>query len=285
MRMWIEVFKTGKHTDSSGHSTEYTTDDIEQIATIYNNSVQKDGSNAAPIVKGHPKSDDPAFGWVERLKVNGEKLLAKIKDIVPQFAEEVKAGRFKKISIALYPGNLLRHVGFLGAMAPAVKGLKPVSFADKGDYVEFANNSAQKKSELEIVKLENEKLKEQLNILENEKKDSEYSEFINGLIDESKINMHQAKKLKSIFKKLAEKREYEEGESLIELVKEFAGSYATTNDLFNEFAQNDLPENDGQFLGKNTAPERLALHNKANSISKNNPNIPYEQALLLALDQ
>ncbi|PKL79109.1 MAG: hypothetical protein CVV25_09145 [Ignavibacteriae bacterium HGW-Ignavibacteriae-4] len=283
--MWIEVFKTGKHTDANGNSVEYTADDISRIATKYNESVVTDNSNIAPIVKGHPKTDDPAYGWVERLKVNGEKLLAKVKDIVPEFAEEVKAGRFKKVSIALYPGNLLRHIGFLGAMAPAIKGLEPVAFADKGEYIEFANDSTPKLTELELAQQENRQLKEKLNSLENEKKDAEYNEFIDGLIDDSKISSHQAKTLKIILQKAAQSREYNEGESLTDLIKEFAGSIATTNHLLTEFAQNDIPEYDGQFEGKNTAPERLALHNKANSISRNNPNIPYEQALLLALDQ
>ena len=38
------------------------------------------------------------------------------------------------------PGKwYLRHVGFLGAAAPAVKGLKPVEFADDGGGVVFAD--------------------------------------------------------------------------------------------------------------------------------------------------
>lgn len=283
--MWIEVFKTGKHTDANGNSAEYTADDIAQIATKYNESIDADSSSVAPIVKGHPKTDDPAYGWVERLKVTGEKLLAKVKDIVPEFAEEVKAGRFKKVSIALYPGNMLRHIGFLGAMAPAIKGLEPASFADKGEYLEFANESQPKLTELDKLHQENIQLKDKLNSLENEKKDAEYNEFIDGLIGDSKISSHQAKTLKTILQKAAQSREYNEGESLTDLIKEFAGSMTATNHLLTEFAQNDIPERDGQFEGKNTAPERLALHLKANSISRNNPNIQYEQALLLALDQ
>lgn len=283
--MWIEVFKTGKHTDANGNSAEYTAEDIEQIAAKYNESVDMDSSNVAPIVKGHPKTDDPAYGWVERLKVMGEKLLAKVKDIVPEFAEEVKAGRFKKISIALYPGNMLRHIGFLGAMAPAIKGLEPATFADKGEYLEFSNESQPKLTELDQLHQENKQLKEKLSSLENEKKDAEYTEFIDGLIDDSKINSHQAKTLKSILLKAAQTREYAEGESLTDLIKEFAGSMTADNHLLTEFAQNDIPEYDDQFEGKNTAPERLALHLKASSISRNNPNIQYEQALLLALDQ
>lgn len=285
--MWIEVFKSGKHTDSQGNSREYTQEDISNIAESYNSSVTTDKSNEAPIVKGHPKTDDPALGWVEQLKVTGNTLLAKIKDVVPEFAEEVKAGRFKKVSIALYPGNLLRHIGFLGAVAPAVKGLQPVAFEDKGEYVEYSSSSVAnlKLSELDTLRNENSVLKQRLVSMENEKKDAEYSEFIDELIGNSKITPHQATSLKSILMKATESIEYSEGEPLAKMIMEFAGNMNSMIGLQTEFAQNEIPVEDGQFEGKNTAPERLALHNKAAIISRNNPNIPYEQALMLASDQ
>ena len=66
------------------------------------------------------------------------------------FAELVEAGRYKKISASFYlpdaPNNpvpgvyYLRHVGFLGAQPPAVKGLKAAEFADAEDgVVEFGD--------------------------------------------------------------------------------------------------------------------------------------------------
>lgn len=97
----------------------------------------------APIVVGHPKTDDPAYGWVAGLSVDQDGLQASPEQVDPDFAEMVKAGRFKKISASFYlpdsPANpvpgvyYLRHVGFLGAQAPAVKGLKTASFADCSD--------------------------------------------------------------------------------------------------------------------------------------------------------
>ncbi|WP_275100142.1 peptidase [Sedimenticola hydrogenitrophicus] len=55
----------------------------------------------------------------------------------------VDKGRFKKVSASFYPPThpanpvpgvyYLRHVGFLGAQPPAVKGLKAVEFADEAD--------------------------------------------------------------------------------------------------------------------------------------------------------
>ena len=61
------------------------------------------------------------------------------------FAELVRKGRYKKVSASFYPPNhpsnpqpenwYLRHVGFLGAHPPAVKGLAAINFADDEDGV------------------------------------------------------------------------------------------------------------------------------------------------------
>ncbi|QPG06553.1 hypothetical protein IT774_05110 [Salinimonas marina] len=60
------------------------------------------------------------------------------------FAEMVKDGAFKKVSASWYmpdhPGNpkpgamYLRHVGFLGAQPPAIKGLRGAEFAEDEDH-------------------------------------------------------------------------------------------------------------------------------------------------------
>lgn len=75
---------------------------------------------------------------VGRLRVEAGRLQAEPTQLDPAFAELVRAGRFKKISASFYapdspanprPGQwYLKHVGFLGAAPPAVKGLKQVAF-------------------------------------------------------------------------------------------------------------------------------------------------------------
>jgi hypothetical protein len=127
MNDWIEVFKIGKHTDSSGNIRDWTLKDLEKIASSYN--PQK---HEAPIVIGHPEMDSPAYGWIEALKVEGEKLLAKPGQLVEQLKDWVRKGFYKKVSIALYPDLTLRHIGFLGAVPPAVKGLANIRFEEKG---------------------------------------------------------------------------------------------------------------------------------------------------------
>ena len=118
---WIEMFRTGRQTDSAGNTKDWTEQDLDKIVEQYNG-----GAHEAPIVVGHPESNSPAFGWVESLKREGKLLYAKLKDVMPEFEELVKAGTYKKRSISLYPDLTLRHIGFLGGMPPAVKGLANV---------------------------------------------------------------------------------------------------------------------------------------------------------------
>ena len=123
---WIEVFKTGTHTDSSGNTKKWTTKDIDKIVSNY--AARKVDS---PAVIGHPKSNSPAYGWVMELKRDGDKLLAKVKPTVKEFVEWVNKKLYKYVSISLRPDLSLRHVGFLGGSPPAVKGLKVPEFAEE----------------------------------------------------------------------------------------------------------------------------------------------------------
>jgi hypothetical protein len=134
----IQIFRAGTHTDMSGRSLVFTGDDLTAMAEGYDPK-----RHEAPLVTGHPKHDDPAYGWVSSLQVVNGILEATPRQVDSRFAELVRAGRFKKISATFYspgtpnnpvPGSYyLRHVGFLGAQPPAVKGLKSVEFADAED--------------------------------------------------------------------------------------------------------------------------------------------------------
>ncbi|ACL06453.1 hypothetical protein Dalk_4775 [Desulfatibacillum aliphaticivorans] len=124
--MWVEVFKTGTHTASNGTTVSVSENDLDEIASRYDAS-----EHEAPVVIGHPKENAPAYGWVQALKRNGSTLLAKL-NLVPEFVEMVKKGLYKKRSISLYADKTLRHVGFLGAMPPAVKGLADIKFQEEG---------------------------------------------------------------------------------------------------------------------------------------------------------
>jgi hypothetical protein len=133
---FIEIFRSGEQTDSQGNTRLWTEDDLDQV--VANHADERFGS--APIVVGHPKTDDPAYGWTSELKKVGNTLLAKFKEINPAFEKLVREGAFKKRSVRLIEGEhgwTLAHIGFLGAAAPAVEGLKPINFNTNIVYSDF----------------------------------------------------------------------------------------------------------------------------------------------------
>jgi len=131
--MWIEIFRTGTQMDSAGVEKEWSEAELQAMATKYNDQSEHE----APIVVGHAKNNEPAYGWVDKLKQEGSKLFASLKQVDTKFKELVNKGRYKTVSMALYPDMLLRHVAFLGAVPPAVKGLKPVEFAEDKEFTEY----------------------------------------------------------------------------------------------------------------------------------------------------
>jgi phage virion morphogenesis protein len=123
--MQIPVFRTGTHTDSNGNKRTWTEADLDRMVASYDPK-----RHEAPVVIGHPTDNAPAWGWVEALNRTGDTLYAKPKDLVPEFVDMVKKGMFKKRSISLYGDGTLRHIGFLGALPPAVKGLPDIQFGE-----------------------------------------------------------------------------------------------------------------------------------------------------------
>lgn len=147
----IEVLRSGTFTPMAGAAVTFSSDDLKAIASSY------DGAGApAPAVVGHPSTDAPAYAWARSFRYDetNDRLVADLAQIEPAFAAAVQEGRYKKISLSLFapsaannpkPGAWYpKHIGFLGAAAPAVPGLKPVSFAgDEGVVTfEFADATA-----------------------------------------------------------------------------------------------------------------------------------------------
>lgn len=137
----IKIFKVGTHTSMQGITKNYTREMLAECVAAYNPETHE-----APFVLGHPKHDDPAYGWADHLELSDDGfLLAYPKQVKAEFAENVNAGSHNKVSASFYlpdspsnptPGKLyLRHVGFLGAQPPSVKGLGTVQFAEHEDGV------------------------------------------------------------------------------------------------------------------------------------------------------
>lgn len=139
----IEIFKAGSHIDSQGTARTFTLADIQGIAQGYSPS-----RHEAPLTLGHPQDNRPAYGWVRGLEAAPDgRLLMRADQLDPEFERNVRAGRYKKRSASFYPPHdpsnptpgrwYLRHVAWLGAQAPAIKGLADVQFGALGDCVTF----------------------------------------------------------------------------------------------------------------------------------------------------
>lgn len=127
---WIEIFRAGDY----GGKGKFTTDDLDRVANAYDTNFHE-----APVVVGHPadNSGAPAYGWIAGLKREGNLLLARETQMDSQFCDARSAGRYKKRSASFYTDSTgkptyLRHVGWLGAQPPAVKGLRDIKFSDEG---------------------------------------------------------------------------------------------------------------------------------------------------------
>lgn len=136
----IQIFKTGNHTAEDGRQWSFPREVVQQLVDNYDPA-----AFAAPLVVGHPALDAPAYGQVAKLVLNGDTVEMEPAHVEPQFAALVNAKRFPNVSASFFPPEhpsnpkpgqwYLRHVGFLGAAAPAIAGLKPASFNGPADGV------------------------------------------------------------------------------------------------------------------------------------------------------
>ncbi len=133
---WVDGTPIGQHVDSDGDTVAI---DIAFLEAVVENFNKTKNLHQPPAVIGHPKTDAPAYGYVAELRVNNGRLERRFSEFQPGFEDLVKSGAYKKRSDAFYldpkiaPGGLvpaLRHVGFLGAQPPAIKGITDIHFAE-----------------------------------------------------------------------------------------------------------------------------------------------------------
>lgn len=128
---WIRIARTGTWTDSQGTPRTFTSADFDTIVRNYDPQQEE-----APLVIGHPETDSPAYGWVRALRRTGVDLFAQLAQVPETVREAVQSGSYRYVSMALHPGGKrLRHVGLLGGVPPAIKGLGPVQLGDGSDAI------------------------------------------------------------------------------------------------------------------------------------------------------
>lgn len=143
----FRIFRPGKHRAACGTVVEFTEDDLKRAVSAYSPELY-----AAPLVIGHPKTEDRAYGWAESLTYEDGHVVAHPDKVEPQFSELVEQGAYRNRSASWYmpdhpnnpsPGNLYpKHIGFLGAVPPALKGLGDVQFTEGAQPVDFSADPA-----------------------------------------------------------------------------------------------------------------------------------------------
>lgn len=313
----IRLFRTGTFTSVEGVKVSLGESDLASIAASYDAA-----TNPAPLVIGHPQIDDPAYGWVDRLEVKGDELLAypDPAQLEPSFAEAVNAGRYAKVSAQFYPPDnphnptpdqfYLKHIGFLGAHAPGVKGLGRVSFAagDTGDLVTFEqektmpptddNKDANKDREASFAEREQSladreaKIKAREEAAEKKAKDDLHTanvSFAEGLLKEAKIKPEGKTLLVGVLDALGGDDVVSFGEGVADMSPRAAllKIFDTAQPLVSlgEIAADDGKAIEGKLAsfaapaGYEVDPARAAIFAKAQALQAENPKLGWMDAV------
>lgn len=139
----FEVLAAGTFNAQRGGRVTITPEQLAQIATVSNALIDA-GKLRPPLKLGHgedqdkvramfPEGGEPALGWVRKLAVRGEKLIACATQVPRRFLDAIKAGAWRTRSAEILPkwtdgeGNahemVFRGVAWLGAQTPAVPNL------------------------------------------------------------------------------------------------------------------------------------------------------------------
>lgn len=138
----IPFLKPGSYVDRKGAHVEITKDMLDTIIDATKSFAYQD--NNFPLVIGHPETNAPAYGWINKDSVVNDNnvliALAEDDNLVPEFKTWFGKKLYKNVSVKLRPDFSIAHIGFLGAAAPAVTGLPAVALAsgDGGLDLEFA---------------------------------------------------------------------------------------------------------------------------------------------------
>lgn len=130
----FQVFRSGLHTAMDGRTMEFSDHDLQATAFGFDPTVRP-----ACLTLGHPRDDCPNLGEVKRLFARQGKLYA-VAQPSDTLVDLVRRGHYRHVSASFLPPShrdnptpgayYLKHVGFLGATPPAVKGMTPPEFAD-----------------------------------------------------------------------------------------------------------------------------------------------------------
>jgi len=147
----VEIFSTG-----TWNNNKITKDVLEDIVKAFNET----SASIKPFLKlGHDENQEflqkdglPAAGWIEKLYIKGNKLLADFSDIPKKVFQLIESKAYRKVSSEIYSGitlggkkynHLLGAVALLGSDLPAVLNLNDIM----ANYKSYLNTFTKDKDE------------------------------------------------------------------------------------------------------------------------------------------
>lgn len=142
-----EVFAVG-----TWNSDKYNLHSLQELVSNFNEL--KDVVKP-PAKIGHSESQDylkkeglPAAGWVDTIKLVGNKVIAHFKDVPKVIKDLIDKKAYKRVSAEIYPtyknpangkiyNNVLRAVAFLGSETPAIETLSDIAALYNMDTQDF----------------------------------------------------------------------------------------------------------------------------------------------------
>ena len=121
----MEIFRAGNY----GAKGRYSEAELQALAEDYRPELLE-----APLTFDHAQTG-PAYGWVTRVRRDGDRLLAVLRGVPDAVRQLVRSGAFKQRSVELVrelqeTGRPdFRAVSLLGAATPEVKGLSAIRFS------------------------------------------------------------------------------------------------------------------------------------------------------------
>lgn len=155
------IGRTGTFRDSEGRKRTFIKEDFEKIAHNYNTS-----KTDAPLVIGHVKNDSaPAYGWVETLFLDNDKLCATFSCVNEEVKKLVQTGAYRNVSMSIdLENHRLLHVALLGAAAPAIDGLGAINlnYGENISVFTMENNNKENRMNEETLKKKIEELEKEI---------------------------------------------------------------------------------------------------------------------------
>lgn len=159
----VEIFAVGMW-----NGIKFTAKDLEDMVQAHTEV----GDKVKPYLKlGHDKGQKfgqsdglPAMGWIENLRVRGEKLLADFKKIPKKIADIIDIGGYRRVSAEIYMNakiggkkfpKVLKAIALLGGDTPAVQNLRDIVslYASYGEVKAFEGSATEKSFELEVSEI------------------------------------------------------------------------------------------------------------------------------------